>query len=280
MSSEKEFITRLMGFGLTEKEAQCYFYLLKYGPKTPSPLAKSLHTYREDMHRTLNSLVEKGMVRPSLDSPTVYTAVELETALESALKKHESELREMELRKRELEELAQQQRFRPSDEVGTFKMLKTIKEIASAAIPVVLHTNEEFMWVAPEEGLQFASLFGINSVVQELTERGGHTRGITDIPFRAISLVQEVIDTGVETRHLEGYHGLFYGVFDRKYCMQAINIDVKHMRLDEQATMLYADDPVYATYLVNTFELLWQQSIPAEERIQELLKQGNPQANG
>ncbi|MGZ4849284.1 MAG: helix-turn-helix domain-containing protein, partial [Halobacteriota archaeon] len=43
-----------MGFGLNEKEAQCYFYLLKYGPKTPSPLAKSLHTYREDMHRTLN----------------------------------------------------------------------------------------------------------------------------------------------------------------------------------------------------------------------------------
>ncbi|MGZ7132938.1 MAG: helix-turn-helix domain-containing protein, partial [Halobacteriota archaeon] len=77
MTDEDEFITRLMGFGLTEKEAQCYFHLLKYGPKTPSPLAKSLHTYREDMHRTLNSLVDKGMVRPSLDSPTIYTAVEL-----------------------------------------------------------------------------------------------------------------------------------------------------------------------------------------------------------
>ncbi len=69
MNNEDGFITRLMGFGLTEKEAHCYFYLLKYGPKTPSPLAKSLHTYREDMHRTLNSLVDKGMVRPSLDTP-------------------------------------------------------------------------------------------------------------------------------------------------------------------------------------------------------------------
>ncbi len=268
-----------MGFGLTEKEAHCYFYLLKYGPKTPSPLAKSLHTYREDMHRTLQSLIDKGMVRPSFDAPTLYTAVELDAALDSALKKHESELREMELRKRELEKFAQQQRFQPSNEVSTFKILKTIKEIASAAIPIILHTSEEFMWVAPEEGLQFASLFGINSVVRELTERGGHTRGITDITFRAIPLVQEVIDTGVEARHLEGYHGLFYGVFDRKYCIQAINVDVKHMRLDEPATMLYADDPAYATYLVNTFELLWQQSMPAEDRIEELLKQGLPQAD-
>ncbi|MGZ7169492.1 MAG: TrmB family transcriptional regulator [Halobacteriota archaeon] len=76
-----------MGFGLTEKEAQCYFYLLRYGPKTPSPLAKSLDTYREDVHRTLQSLIEKGMVRPSLDSPTLYTAVELEDALSPLLKR-------------------------------------------------------------------------------------------------------------------------------------------------------------------------------------------------
>ncbi|MGZ4951289.1 MAG: helix-turn-helix domain-containing protein, partial [Halobacteriota archaeon] len=66
MASEDDFITHLMGFGLTEKEAQCYFYLLRYGPKTPSPLAKSLNTYREDVHRTLQNLIEKGMVRPSL----------------------------------------------------------------------------------------------------------------------------------------------------------------------------------------------------------------------
>src|SRR5512136_1014066 len=112
MTDEADFITHLMGFGLTEKEAQCYLYLLRYGPKTPSPLAKSLKTYREDMHRTLNSLIDKGMVRPSLNSPAVYAAVELEAALESALKKHEAELREMQQRKRELEELSRQQRFR------------------------------------------------------------------------------------------------------------------------------------------------------------------------
>ena len=92
MTDEDEFITHLLSFGLTEKEAQLYFFLLRYGPKTPSPLAKSVHTYREDVVRTLQSLIDKGMVRPSLDSPTLYTAVELDTALEVALKKHESEL--------------------------------------------------------------------------------------------------------------------------------------------------------------------------------------------
>ena len=124
MTTDDEFAHRLIGFGLSEKEAHMYLHLLKFGPKTPSPIAKSLKTYREDVHRTLTSLIEKGMVRPSLDSPTIYAAVDLESALESAMKKHESELREMEVRKRELQELAKQQRFRPSDNSSTFKMLK------------------------------------------------------------------------------------------------------------------------------------------------------------
>jgi sugar-specific transcriptional regulator TrmB len=51
-----------MGFGLSEKEARTYLHLLKYGPKKPSPLAKSLRAYREDIHRTLTALIEKGMV--------------------------------------------------------------------------------------------------------------------------------------------------------------------------------------------------------------------------
>ncbi|MGZ4921868.1 MAG: hypothetical protein ACXV3U_06710, partial [Halobacteriota archaeon] len=146
----------------------------------PSPLAKSLHTYREDARRTLTVPIDKGMVRPSLDSPTLYSAVELDTALEAALKTHAAELQEMERRKRELEALAQQQRFRPSDEVSTFKVLKNIREIVGEISPVIISTEKEFLWVAPKEGLLVASMFGVNDIVKELTERGGYTRGITD----------------------------------------------------------------------------------------------------
>src|SRR5208337_4750885 len=42
MDDDAEFITRLTGFGLSEKEAQLYLHLLKHGPKTPSPIAKTL----------------------------------------------------------------------------------------------------------------------------------------------------------------------------------------------------------------------------------------------
>jgi sugar-specific transcriptional regulator TrmB len=278
MTTDDEFTSRLIGFGLSEKEAKTYLHLLKYGPKTPSPLAKSMHTYREDVHRTLTSLIDKGMVLPSLDSPTTYTAIDLDTALESALKKQESELREMEARKKELQELSSQQRFRPSDEVSTFKILKSIKEVISVAAPRILASEKEMVWVAPKEGLTVASLFGINDVVGDLVKKGGRVRGVTDISYSEIRLAQELLDFGEDVRHLNEYRGVFYGVFDRKYCISAINIDIKRISLSEPLSMLYTDDATYADYLVSTFEMLWQQSVPAAARIQELLEQGSPKA--
>jgi sugar-specific transcriptional regulator TrmB len=54
------------------------------------------------------------MVNPSLESPTVYMAADLDVALDTALKKRESELREMEQQKQEFQEISKQQWFRPS----------------------------------------------------------------------------------------------------------------------------------------------------------------------
>ncbi|MGZ4882201.1 MAG: helix-turn-helix domain-containing protein [Halobacteriota archaeon] len=112
-----------MGFGLSEKEALVYLHLLKYGPNTQSRLAKALKTYREDVRRKLNSLIGKSMVSPSIDGSAVYSAVDLDAALNFAMKKQQSELLEMEARKRELKELAKQQRLRPPENSSTLKML-------------------------------------------------------------------------------------------------------------------------------------------------------------
>lgn len=276
--NEAAFLTHLIWFGLTKKEAHLYLYLLNYGPKTPSPLAKALKTYRGDVHRRLTTLIEKGMVRPSLDSPTLYAAVDLDTALESALKKQESELREMEARKHKLQELAKQQRFRPSDEVATFKILKNIKEFASTAGPTILSSQKEMVWVSSLNGLKMASLFGIREAEKNLIEKGGRVRGVTDVTHSAIGLVQEALDIGEDVRHFDGYSGVTYKVFDGKCCINAINVDIKRFTLDEPATMLYTDDATCAKYYMSTFELLWERSVPAAQRIEELQKEAPPQA--
>ena len=277
-TTDDDFITRLIGFGLSEKEARTYLYLLKYGPKTPSPLAKSLKTYREEVHRTLTSLIDKGMVRPSLDSPTIYAAVDLDNALESALKKQESELREMEARKQELQELSKQQRFQPTDDVSTFRIIKSVKELVSATITLTSAAKNGFLYVVPGEMLAIASLFGINAEAKKIIEQGGSIRGISDVRYADIAPAQEVLDIREDLRHYNNYRGVYFAVVDRRHCVSAINVDINRIALDEPISMLWTNDPIYADYLTATFEVLWRQSAPAEQRIKELLQQGPPKA--
>jgi sugar-specific transcriptional regulator TrmB len=277
MTDDDEFIRRLTQFGLSEKEAQLYLHLLRYGPKTPSPLAKSLKTYREDVHRTLTSLIEKGMVRPSLDTPTVYTAVDLETALEAALKRHESEIREMEARKQELQELSKQQRFLAAGEIASYKILKSMKEVVTVTLSALAAAEKEWFAVVPPILTVFSSLFFVEDD-KKFIDRGGRIRFITDVTYPFIELILEHLDAGMEVRHFDKYSGLLFCVFDGKIGMSAINVaDLKRVSLSQLVSVLWSDDRTYAQYLVSTFDLLWQQSIPAEQHIQELLEQGPPQ---
>ena len=273
MADDSEFITRLIDFGLSEKEAHLYLHLLKYGPKPPSLLAKSLKTYREDVYRTLTGLIDKGMVNPSLETPTVYAAVELGIALDAALQKHESELREMEIRKRELEEISKQQRFRPSDEFSTFKIIKSLKELIGLAMPTVATTVEEWVSVVPAIFFVVSSLYTLDDT-KTFIDRGGKMRTITDFSYEHLEPVQQHLDTGVDVRQLTGYQGIMFSVFDKKISTSAINADINRISLDALMSMLWTDDPTYAQYLMSTFELLWKQAIPAAQRIEELLKEG------
>jgi sugar-specific transcriptional regulator TrmB len=277
MADDSEFLSRLIGFGLSEKEAQLYLHLLKYGPKPPSLLAKSLKTYREDVYRTLTGLIDKGMVNPSLETPTVYAAVELDIVLETALKKHETELREMEQRKQELQELSKQQRFRPSDELSTFKILKSMNDVVTITLSNLASTEKEWVAVVPAILTVFSSLYFVEDD-KKFIDRGGRIRFITDITYPYVELIQQHLDAGMEVRHFHKYAGLLFCAFDGKIGLSAINAaDLKRVSLSELVSVLWTDDPTYAQYLISTFELLWEQSVPAAQRIEELLKEGPPQ---
>ena len=203
--------------------------------------------------------------------------MDLDTALDTTVKKQESELREMEARKRELQELAKQQRFRPSDEVSTFKLIKSIKEMVTATMTLVSSAKRGFVYVVPAEALVITSLFGINAETKKLKELGGYAKGITNIAYADIAPAQEVLDIGEDLRHYPDYGGIYFAVVDKKHCVSAINVDIKRISLNEPISMIWTDDSTYADYLCSTFEMLWEQSVPAAERIQELLKRGSPQ---
>jgi len=277
MTNDSEFLSRLSSFGLSEKESQLYLHLLKYGPKSTSLLAKSLKTYREDVHRTLISLIDKGMVNPSFESPTVYAAVELKIALDSSIKKLETELREMERRGQELEEISKQQRFQPSDEFPTFKIIKSLKELIALVKSALATTVREWVVVCPAVFFVVAPLYTIEDS-KTFIDRGGEIRIITDFSYKHLESVQQHLDVGYDVRQLTGYRGVTFSVFDEKFSTTGVNVDINRISLDEPVSVVWTDDDAHAARLVYTFEMLWEQAIPAARQIEELLMVESPLA--
>jgi sugar-specific transcriptional regulator TrmB len=259
-----------------KKEAQLYLHLLKHGSNPLSLLTKSLKTDFKDVYRTLTSLVDKGLVSSSLKSPTVYAAVDPDIALYPALKKRESEVREMEMRVRELQEMSKQQHFKSSNEFTTYKIIRSVKEIATASISSLTSEKRDLVFVLPQNQIVMGSLYGISEASKAFIEQGGRIRCILDITPSIIDLAQEFLDIGYDVRHFDNYRGIYFGVFDRTISTTGINVDTERVSLDAPLLILWSDDPTYANYLVSTFELLWEQSVPAAQRIEELLEQGSP----
>lgn len=183
----------------------------------------------------------------------------------------------MEARKRELQELSKEQRFRPSDEVTTFTILKSVKDVIGSVIPLVNSMQEEWLLVVPGTATILATLFGINDAASEFIKSGGKVRVIVNISYPYIEAVRELSDIGEEVRHVAQL-GILFVVFDRKIAVSAINAEVTRFSLSQPIAALWTDDPIYAQYLTSTFEGLWNQGIDAEERIQQLLEQGPPKA--
>jgi len=128
--------------------------------------------------------------------------------------------------------------------------------------------KEEWLVAVPGLAMVVASLFGVNDAAREFIQRGGKVRIIVDVSYPFIDHARELLNIGEAVCHID-QHGVTFVVFDRKSSLTAISIPA-HVSLSSPMAALWTDDPMYSQYLASTFEMLWKQSVPAAERIQEL----------
>jgi hypothetical protein len=60
-------------------------------------------------------------------------------------------------------------------------------------------------------------------------------------------------------------------VRDKKESISSINVYKDDILLEDPLIAFWSDDLAYAEYLLSSFDIVWKRSVPAAERIQELL---------
>jgi len=96
---------KLREFGLTKNETRVYMFLNKNQSQKAIEISRKEKIPRTEIYKLLSNLKAIGIVEPSIQKPTTFSAVPIERALVSIIIFHEKKILDLNQRKQELVEL-------------------------------------------------------------------------------------------------------------------------------------------------------------------------------
>ena len=279
MADDAEFIKGLSDFGLSTREARLYYHLLKYGAEPPTVIARHMRTYREDVHRTLNALIDKGLTAKSTSTPAVYVAVPLTTALDTLVQRQKLQQHTRVTLKRELVELAESI-TRDGDasasiEGCSYRVLRGPDEAKTVSAQLSSEVTSDVSSIMPGAILSVWHTTGLLDEAPAVARRGVRARVVTDISHTNLESARYALQQGLELRHVEPPHGTQFTVHDSRKSLVLIRLDPSRAPVrDASATFFLCESPTYARQLMYHFELVWRQAVDGAARIEALLKSG------
>jgi hypothetical protein len=157
-------------------------------------------------------------------------------------------------------------------------LVKSIKDAIAVASTIIESSEREIVWLVPAPMLAMGAPYNIDEKSKVLIQKGGRARAITAISSPYVETVRQHLDMGEDVGHVEHYDGVFFLIGDKTQSISSIHINVEDLSVDDQIAAFWSRDPTYAEYLLLNFEQAWAQGVDAQERIDELLKEGLSQA--
>lgn len=263
---EKAFIAQLAEFGLKEKEARIYFYLLRNGPKSVTDLSKFAKTYREDVYRRLDALIQEGVVEQSIEKPSKYAAVPLRAALDVILQKHTYASRQMEKVRAELLLNADAAQFASVavDMAPGCRLVKGEREVLATGSRMIAESQSSICLVVRPTALPKLAHYGVIEEWKQAALRGIGIRIVTDAVPTNLAALRELMSS-TQVRCHKDYSGIFFSVTDNKETVTILATAGARTTIAPSA--FWTDSAEYAGYITSFFDLLWGRSVAAEDRV-------------
>ncbi len=264
----------LKDFGLKEKEARFYLVLLKHGPKTVGELAKELDTYREDAYRTLITLSRKGLVEESISKPIRYSAVDPKKALDMITVSQAHELHRLEAYKQEALEILRELGATDETAYETCNVVRGRSEVMRGVSRLAQSATRSIVSIVVADMVLFMERWGVIDDYVTALQRPVSIRLITEVTAHNVDIIQQMVESGVEIRHCDNYNGIVFTICDSQESMVAIDFDLRrHQSRDQRTSSFWCNSADYAKRLTALFDDFWKRSVPAQERIQQLLNE-------
>ena len=100
--SREGVLKTLVGLGLSQVEAEVYFFLAQVGPVKGRDIANTLKLHKHQLYRSLRSLQCKGCVKATFERPARFFVVPLEKVLDQFMKARMGQAKDLQASREEL----------------------------------------------------------------------------------------------------------------------------------------------------------------------------------
>jgi sugar-specific transcriptional regulator TrmB len=156
----------LKDVGLTEKETDVYIFLAKHGASKGLEITKRIKKHKAQVYNILKNLQTKGLVEPTLEFPTRFTAVPFEKVIDLSAKAKRDEAAFIENAKKEI--LSYWSNMGQSEleaSLEKFVVIEGRNKIYNKISQLITETKSQFSAVSTVPGLLNAQRFGIFDAV-------------------------------------------------------------------------------------------------------------------
>lgn len=282
---EKDVTRFLQLLGLSKREIQVYMFLAKSGVQSTSFVAKRLKMERVQAYRTFKKLQEKGFIEATLERPTRFTIVSLETLIDNFIIAKKNEVTNLSDQKQNII-TAWQSISAPESEypVAKFSIITGKKKIYSKMLNMIEESKTQVLILTTSLGFVQEDIAGIiDSAFAASRDHNVQFQIITDIGQENIKIVDRIYrDTTEEGLTFRLRHVNMTSKFFPRFLIKDEEEAILYAPFGNEASVLNLDDEglwindkMFISVLKAFFVQMWHNGVDAHRRIDEI-KTGIP----
>ncbi len=258
-------VGQMTAYGLDEGEALVYFHLSRTGGAKAAEVADAARRKRPDTYRILNSLVIKGFAEKTLERPTRFVPIPVETALERLVAARREQADQLARTAKDLVEGWPKPHADTGPGHQRFTVFQGREQVQGLIRRMFAAAKDDITVVASPGGLANLGLGSFFSSVEGKAARQVHIRVLTK-PDAGRHQSLEALQGLATIRHAElpSYHQMI--IVDAQQIALFVSSGRKVSTQGDVQTVLWLNTPDFVLAQKALFDEVWATAITTEER--------------
>jgi sugar-specific transcriptional regulator TrmB len=269
--SERVFVE----LGFSEQEFKIYLFLLKKGANKAKYIGTSLSMTKGAVYRSLKALLDKGFITSTIEMPSYYVPVPVQTVFQNVLNKKEREIQKIINNKKVFIDNLRSLQINYSSECGKFTVLGHTSSAYAKAIEMAKNTTSDLLIMQDYPRSQWADTSNKNGELYTTTNMAidlfsiyknlkskVRLKFISNLNHKQLRMTIKNPKKNCEWRYLDLHFEMFprFIISDENQMLLSISQKVD-LSLKMRDNYFWTDDKTIVRLMRMLFEGQWNKSI-------------------